>query len=354
MNDTIDYQQLAKKIKAWGCELGFDQVAIADIDLQEAEGRLFDWLHKKHHGSMDYMERHGSLRSRPAKLLPGTTRVISVRLNYLPPKPDFKPNLRAKLKAYISRYAWGRDYHKLIRKRLAKLANKIAEQVPDLQSRPFVDSAPVMEKPLAIKAGLGWMGKHTNVINRQAGSWFFLGTLYVNIPLPIDQPVSDHCGSCVACMKICPTQAIVAPYQLDASRCISYLTIENRGSIPIEFRSVIGNRIYGCDDCQTFCPWNRYAKATDEVAFHPRSDINDKSLIELFAWDETTFLKNTEGSAIRRIGHESWLRNIAVALGNAPRNSEVIQALKSRLNHPSLLVKEHVQWALAKLEIVAD
>jgi epoxyqueuosine reductase len=342
-------QALAAQIKQWGLTLGFQQVGITDIDLSAYEPRLLAWLNKHFHGEMHYMEKHGSKRSRPAELHPGTLRLISVRLDYLKnTAADMYTVLQNPHKAYISRYALGRDYHKLMRKRLEKLAAKIREQEAATDYRVFCDSAPVLEKAIAEKAGLGWIGKHTNLINSKAGSWFFLGEIYTNLPLPIDTPQqSSHCGSCTACITICPTQAIVGPYQLDARRCISYLTIELRGAIPIEFRPLIGNRIYGCDDCQIICPWNKFAKHSQEKDFHPRHDLAAPDLISLFAWSEETFLKKTEGSAIRRIGHLAWLRNIAVALGNAPYHEDIIQALKQRLTHPSELVREHVVWALA-------
>jgi epoxyqueuosine reductase len=291
------------------------------------------------------------MRARPDELVPGTKRVITVRMNYLPPDASFAQNLKKTDKAYISRYALGRDYHKLMRNKLKKLGQRIEQELKDLAQgelsfRPFVDSAPVLERQLADKAGLGWTGKHSLIINKEAGSWFFLGELFVDIPLPVDKPVEEHCGSCVACIKLCPTNAIVEPYVVDAKRCISYLTIELKGAIPEEFRPLLGNRIYGCDDCQLICPWNRYGKITDEKDFHPRTQLKDKDLIELYLWDETTFLKNTEGSPIRRIGHERWLRNISVALGNADFNGEIIAVLQQRLVEATELVATHINWAL--------
>ncbi|PPD50820.1 MAG: tRNA epoxyqueuosine(34) reductase QueG [Methylobacter sp.] len=346
-NQTL--QDLALQIKQWGQELGFQQVGITDTDLSDAEGHLHAWLNNNFHGDMDYMQRHGLKRSRPALLHPGTIRVISVRMDY---QTDSKPNMEQALmkpaEAYISRYALGRDYHKLMRNRLQKLAEKIAADVGPFGYRAFVDSAPVLEKALAEKAGLGWIGKHANVINRKAGSWFFLGEIYTDLPLPVDEPASNHCGACSACLAICPTQAIVAPYQVDARRCVSYLTIELHGSIPEDLRPLIGNRIYGCDDCQLVCPWNRFAKPTAEGDFHPRHRLNSQQLLEVFAWTESEFLSKTEGSAIRRIGYERWLRNIAVALGNAPTSALIIDSLRNKLDYPSELVKEHVQWALAR------
>jgi epoxyqueuosine reductase len=340
---------LIEQIQAWALALGFQQVGMTDVDLSHYEPRFLAWLQQGFHGEMDYMEKHGSKRSRPAELVPGTIRIISVRMDYLPPDTSAIEVLNDPNKAYVSRYALGRDYHKLMRKRLTQLTEKISATIGEFGYRAFCDSAPVLEKAIAEKAGLGWIGKHTNVINKKAGSWFFLGEIYTDIPLPIDEPITkSHCGSCSACIDVCPTQAIVGPYQLDARRCISYLTIELRGSIPLEFRSQIGNRIYGCDDCQLVCPWNKFAKYTQETDFHPRHQLHSPELIALFAWTEEDFLRKTEGSAIRRIGHESWLRNIAIALGNAPTSLEVIHALQTRLTHPSEIVREHVEWALSR------
>lgn len=342
----IDYHQLANEIKQWGRELGFQQVGITDTDLSQAEKRLNEWLAKGYHGEMEYMQKHGTKRSRPTELVPGTVRIISARMDYLPPNARIAENLKNKDQAYIARYAFGRDYHKVIRKRLINLADKITEKVGSFGYRAFVDSAPVLEKPLGEKAGLGWIGKNTLLINNKAGSWFFLGELFTDLPLPMDVPASNHCGSCSACIDICPTQAIVAPYQLDARRCIAYLTIEFKGSIPVEFRKAIGNRIFGCDDCQLVCPWNKFARATEEGDFKPRHGLDSQQLVDLFAWTEEEFLRKTEGSAIRRVGYECWLRNIAIALGNAPVSDKIINALKSRLMYPSALVREHVEWAL--------
>jgi epoxyqueuosine reductase len=319
------------------------------------EVHLQNWLANNFHGEMDYMQRHGVKRSRPALLHEGTVRVISVRMDYLPePTAAMSQSLADPASAYISRYALGRDYHKMMRNRLQKLADKIQAEVRSFPQnrelnpgmRAFVDSAPVLEKALAEKAGLGWIGKHSNLINRKAGSWFFLGEIFTGLPLPIDRPSTPHCGACTACLAICPTQAIVAPYQVDARRCVSYLTIELHGSIPEELRPLIGNRIYGCDDCQIICPWNRFAGMTGEADFNPRHRLNTQQLLDVFAWSEETFLAKTEGSTIRRIGHERWLRNIAVALGNAPQSPLIIEALKPMLNHQSEMVREHVQWAL--------
>jgi len=346
---TAPHGELVDAIRRWGRELGFQQVAIADTDLGEYEARLDAWLEQGHHGEMDWMAAHGRKRSRPELLHPGTRSVIVVRMDYLPPAATPVEDLIEQAdKACISRYAIGRDYHKVLRSRLKKLAQRIENAIGPFGHRVFTDSAPVLEKPLAEKAGLGWIGKHTNLLNRQAGSWFFLGELYTDLPLPADEPVRDHCGSCRRCIDVCPTRAIIAPYQLDARRCISYLTIELKGSIPVEFRQAMGNRIYGCDDCQMVCPWNRYAQFSGEDDFQPRQDLDAGDLVELFGWDEATFLERTEGTAIRRIGHERWLRNLAVALGNAATTTAVLAALQARAEHPSALVREHVAWALAR------
>ena len=348
---SSELAKLALQIKQWGLALGFQQVGITDTDLSVAESHLQNWLAQDFHGSMDYMQRHGLKRSRPELLHEGTLRVISVRMDYQSDTSlAMQQSLDDPTSAYISRYALGRDYHKMMRNRLQKLADKIQAEckldVEPLSMRAFVDSAPVLEKALAEKAGLGWIGKHSNLINRKAGSWFFLGELFTDIPLPVDEQTTAHCGGCTACLSICPTQAIVGPYQVDARRCVSYLTIELQGSIPIDLRALIGNRIYGCDDCQIICPWNRFAKITAEQDFNPRQQLNSQQLLGVFAWSEALFLIKTEGSAIRRIGHERWLRNIAVALGNAPKSKAIIEALTDKLSHASELVKEHVQWAL--------
>lgn len=347
---SIDYHKLALRIKQIGLDLGFDQIGITDTDVQAADQQLQAWLANKYHGSMAYLNENQNLRANPEQLLPGTITILSARMNYLPQDPRIIETLNDPNLAYISRYALGRDYHRLVRNRLKKLAQKILAEVVDidLTYRPFADSAPVFEKPLAVKSGLGWMGKNTLVLNRDAGSWFFLGELFTNLPLPIDQPIADHCGSCTACLDICPTQAIIAPYQLDARRCISYLTIENKGPIPENLRSLIGNRIFGCDDCQLICPWNKFARATREGDFQPRHGLDNRKLVELFNWSEAEFLQKTEGSALRRASYHGWLRNIAVALGNAPTSNEIIQALIDKQNHPSELVREHVVWALAR------
>lgn len=337
---------LAAHIKEWGRELGFQQVGITDTNLQETEQQLQKWLDKGFQGNMEWMASHGSKRTRPDELVPGTQRIISVRMDYLPDEPDPASILDDPARAFVSRYALGRDYHKLMRNRLQKLAKRIEEVAGPFGYRAFVDSAPVMEKALAQKAGLGWVGKHSNLLNRDAGSWFFLGELYTDLPLPIDQAVSEHCGECTACLDICPTQAIVAPYQVDARRCISYLTIELQDSIPLEFRKAMGNRIYGCDDCQQCCPWNRFATPSEEADFAARNNLDTATLLELFSWDEATFLKRTEGSAIRRIGHQRWLRNLSVALGNAPASAEIHQALSAKLDGASEMLNEHLRWAI--------
>lgn len=340
--------QLATDIKRWGAELGFQKVGIADLDLSRHEASLQDWLGKGYHGEMEFMERHGMLRARPAELHPGSVRAISVRMNYLPVEAGFAKTLNDSNKAFISRYALGRDYHKLMRKRLKQLGDKIKAAFDGTDFRPFVDSAPIMERPLAEKAGLGWTGKHTLILDRDSGSWFFLGELLINLPLPVDQPVEEGCGSCTACMTICPTQAIVGPYELDARRCISYLTIELRGAIPEHLRPLIGNRIYGCDDCQLICPWNRYAQLTDEADFNPRQYLHSPELLTLWQWDEQTFLERLEGSPIRRIGFDCWLRNLAVALGNANADVTIIKALEQRSGEVSDMVQEHIDWALER------
>lgn len=347
---NLNYYQLAEKIKEWGRDLGFQHVGFSDIDLSNQEAAFLDWLDKGFHGDMTFMERHGLKRCRPQELLPGTISVVSVRMDYLPPNASFATNLSTPEHAYISRYALGRDYHKVLRNQLKKLGQKVAEFVGDeaLLFRPFVDSAPVLERPLAEKAGLGWTGKHSLILNKDAGSWFFLGELFLPIQLPQDTPVEESCGSCVACMTICPTQAIVEPYVVDSNRCISYLTIEYKGSIPEEFREPMGNRIYGCDDCQLICPWNRHAELTSQPDFMPRDELHNPNLLTLWEWSEEKFLTKTQGSPIRRIGFEYWLRNIAIGLGNAAYSQAVISALKDKLHKISDLLDEHIEWALAQ------
>lgn len=343
----LDLLALTASIREWAAQLGFQQVGITDIDLTEDALRLDAYLAAGYHGEMEYMASHGTMRSRPDELVPGTLRVISVRMDYLPEDTQMAQILAQPEQAYVSRYALGRDYHKLIRKRLQQLAEKISQEIGPFGHRAFVDSAPVLEKPLARKAGLGWVGKNTLILNRKAGSWFFLGELLVDLPLPIDQPDDrDHCGKCTACLQVCPTQAFVGDRVLDARRCISYLTIELKGAIPEDLRPLIGNRVFGCDDCQLVCPWNRFAKPTQEDDFQPRHRLDNSSLVELFMWTEDEFLARTLGSPIRRTGYERWLRNLAVGLGNAPSTIPVLEALKARLEYPSELVREHVRWAL--------
>ena len=342
-----DLVQLAASIKLWGRELGFQQVGIASIDLGEHEAHLQRWLDAGYQGEMDYMASHGSKRSHPDELVPGTLRVVSLRMDYLPGDTRMAEQLASPEKAYVSRYALGRDYHKLIRKRLQQLAERVQEAIGPFGYRAFVDSAPVLEKAVAERAGLGWIGKNTLVINRKAGSWFFLGELFVDLPLPVDPPhTSEHCGRCSACLDICPTKAFVAPYVLDARRCISYLTIELKGAIPEDLRPLIGNRVFGCDDCQIVCPWNRFARPSEQGDFRPRHQLDSAELASLFRWNEEEFLSRTEGSPLRRAGYERWLRNLAVGLGNAPSTVPVLEALQARREHPSALVREHVAWAL--------
>jgi epoxyqueuosine reductase len=347
--DDHDWQALATRIVAWGRELGFGAIGIADTDLAADEARLVNWLAAGRHGAMDYMARHGTRRARPADLVPGTIRVISARLDYFPARArDAAAVLADPARAYVSRYALGRDYHKVLRQRLKRLADRIAAEVGAFGHRVFADSAPVMEVALAAKAGTGWRGKHTLLLTRE-GSYFFLGEIYVDLPLPTTPAASPHCGTCRACLDACPTGAIVAPYELDARRCISYLTIELPGAIPEELRPLLGNRIYGCDDCQLACPWNRAAAAATLPDFaEVRHGLDAARLVELFAWTREAFDARMAGSAIRRIGHERWLRNLAVALGNAPVSPEVLAALRARADDPSLLVREHVAWALAR------
>ena len=346
---SIDYATLATDIKRWARELGFADVGISGTDLGKDEAYLERWLADGHHGEMDYMARHGTRRSRPAELEPGTLRVVSVRMDYIPPgTANAWDVINDGDKAYVARYALGRDYHKVMRNRLQKLAARIGERIGDFGYRAYVDSAPVLEKALARNAGLGWIGKHTVVINKRAGSYFFLGELYTDLPLPVDEPATAHCGSCRRCIDICPTQAIVAPYRLDARKCISYLTIELKGSIPEELRAPIGNRIFGCDDCQLICPWNKFAQVATEPDFAPRHSLDGPKLVDLFAWSEAEFLARTEGMAIRRTGYEGWLRNLAVGLGNAPTSAEILAALEARADDPSEIVREHVAWARAQ------
>lgn len=347
----IDLHALAAQVRTLSRQLGFQRCGITGVELGQDQEHLRSWLAEGLYGSMDWMARHADMRSRPAELIPGTLRVISVGLDYGRNDSDAAwATLANGERAYVARYALGRDYHKLMRKRLQTLATRLQEQVGPMGRRVFVDSAPVLERALARNAGLGWIGKHTCLIDRHGGSWFFLGEIYVDIPLPVDTPASAHCGSCVRCIDVCPTQAIIAPHRLDARRCIAYLTIEHEGPIPLELRKPIGNRIFGCDDCQLVCPWNKFAKRTDEPDFRARNDLDVATLPQLFAWDEAEFLSRTEGSPIRRSGHQRWLRNIAVALGNAPSSPAVLEALASRREDDSALVREHVGWALAQHE----
>jgi len=347
-----DLAMLAATIKAWGRELGFQAVGIADIDLAAVESRLEQWLASGFAGELDYMRKHGAKRTRPASLVPGTLRVISARMDYRPRAADSWNILSDGSRAFVARYALGRDYHKVVRGRLTRLTEKIAAEIGEFGYRVFTDSAPVMEVELARKAGIGWRGKHTLLIAREAGSFFFLGEIYTDLPLPVDAPVGEHCGSCTKCLDVCPTRAIVAPYVLDARRCISYLTIELKGSIPVELRPLVGNRVFGCDDCQLVCPWNRYAQLTPEPDFRVRHGLDCAALVELFAWTENQFRERMSGSAILRIGYERWLRNLAVGLGNAPANERVVAVLRSRERDRSELVREHVAWALVRHRVL--
>ncbi len=351
MNQKIphtDYSRLSRDIKRWGKELGFQQLGVSGTNLDRAEQRLEAWLDGDYHGEMEFMSRHGRKRSRPEELVPGTRRILSARMDYPAAGESAQQVLDNPELAYVSRYALGRDYHKLMRNRLQKLASHIEREVGPFGYRAFVDSAPVLEKPIAQIAGLGWVGKHSNLVSRRAGCWFFLGELYTDLPLPVDEPETDHCGSCTDCIEICPTRAIVAPYVVDARLCISYLSIELHGEIPMDLRPLMGNRIYGCDDCLMACPWNRFAGGGREKDFLPRNGLDTPALTDLFRWTENEFLSRLEGSPIRRIGHDRWLRNIAVALGNTPSDGQIIEALKRRSNHPSGIIREHVDWALER------
>ena len=347
LSTTNDYANLAADIKRWGRELGFSDIGVCDTELSSAEALHQAWIKKGFHGDMDYMAKHGVKRTRPGDLVPNTVRVITARLDYLPPiaKASWSV-IDDGEKAFISRYALGRDYHKVMRQKLQKLCDKISDNIADFEYRVFTDSAPVLEVALAEKAGLGWRGKHTLLINKDCGSWFFLGEIYTNLPLTVDKKATNHCGSCSACIDICPTKAITQPYEVDARRCISYLTIELKGAIPLEFRPLIGNRVYGCDDCQLVCPWNKFAEVTKTPDFNVRNGLDDISLIECFGWSEAEFKQKMAGSAIYRIGYTQWLRNIAVGLGNAPSSPEVVNALKARENDASELLREHILWAL--------
>ena len=342
-----DLTILAADIKRWSRDLGFAETGFADTNLANAEIEHQAWIKKGFHGDMDYMAKHGTKRTRPAELVPNTRTVITVKLDYLPPKAKQSWDVIQDSKAaFISRYALGRDYHKVMRQKLQKLCDKISENIPEFEYRVFTDSAPVLEVALAEKAGLGWRGKHSLLINKDRGSWFFLGEIYTNLHLPIDEKATNHCGSCSACIDICPTRAITEPYEVDARRCISYLTIELKSAIPLEFRPMIGNRVYGCDDCQLVCPWNKFAEITQEPDFNVRNGLDDISLVECFAWSEAEFKQKMAGSAIYRIGYTQWLRNIAVGLGNAPTTPAIVSALKARENDASELVREHVAWAI--------
>jgi epoxyqueuosine reductase len=353
--DHVSASQWVSKIQAWGRELGFSQIGVAGVDLSSSEAGLSAWLAQGFHGDMAYMAAHGLKRARPAELVSGTVSVITARMDYLSAAtpPDWQAiefaRLRQPGEAIVSLYARGRDYHKVLRSRLQSLSTRISTAFGPLGYRVFTDSAPVLEAELGARSGQGWRGKHTLLLSREAGSMFFLGEIYVDLALPATDPVAGHCGTCSACMAICPTQAIVAPQQLDARRCISYLTIEHAGSIPLELRPLIGNRIYGCDDCQLICPWNKFAQRSALPDFDARAGLVGADLVTLFGWSEEAFLRRTEGSPIRRIGHERWLRNIAVALGNALRSAPdqaLVDALAARAAHPSALVREHVAWAL--------
>lgn len=349
--DSIDFKALVVDIKRWGSDLGFQHTGISRIDLGDHPGFLKDWLAKGYQGEMSYLARHRVKRSDPAELIAGTVSVITARMNYLPSDTKRLETLANPRKAYVSRYALGRDYHKLLRRRLVKLVQRLEAEIdPSAFSyRAFSDSAPVLEKALAQSSGSGWIGKNTLLINRQAGSWFFLGEIFTDLPLPADSSTAEnHCGSCRACLDRCPTGALVEPYQLDARRCISYLTIELKGSVPLQLRPLMGNRIFGCDDCQLTCPWNRFEQRTGEPDFAPRQQLDTKDLCELFLWSRQEYLANTAGSPIRRVGYEGWLRNIAVAMGNAPADPAIVRSLRSRLHDPSQLVVEHVTWALAR------
>ncbi len=350
----LDFPALAGRIREWGGELGFQQVGITDIDLGSYRRHLESWLEQRHHGEMSYMARHHNKRCHPDKLHPGAARIISVRMDYDHVGENSLDPMAEGDAAYVARYARGRDYHKMMRLRLQRLADRIEQEVGSHSYRAFVDSAPVLERAIAEKAGLGWIGKNTMLINPEAGSWFFLGELFTDLPLPVDEPGGAHCGTCRACLDVCPTGAFTGPNSLDARKCISYLTIELRGPIPEELREPMGNRIFGCDDCQIVCPWNKFARISAEADFEPRHQLDSAGLAQLFAWTEDEFKERTAGSAIRRIGYECWLRNIAVALGNAPASEETVSALRARLGHPSELVAEHVRWALARQQEKAD
>jgi epoxyqueuosine reductase len=350
---TEIWDQLALQIKDWGREFGFDQIGITDIDLNHTKDHYLEWIKQGFHGEMHYMVKHGSRRYKPDELVPHTVRIITARLNYFPHSQNSEAILQNDQKAFISRYALGRDYHKVMRFKLKKLSEKIQKEAHKtldraFEFRLFTDSAPVMEVELAEKSGLGWRGKHTLLINKEHGSWFFLGEIYINLPLPTDKKVKNHCGTCTSCIEVCPTKAIIGPYKLDARKCISYLTIEHKSSIPLEYRKQIGNRVYGCDDCQLYCPWNKFGQISKEDDFKVRHGLDDIELVECFLWTEAEFLKRMEGSAILRIGYDQWLRNIAIGLGNAKTSEIIVNALKNRYHEASVVVKEHISWALAQ------
>ena len=357
-HSACDLASVASNLRTWGAELGFSHIAITDVDVTQAAERLDEWLASGRHGDMDYLQRHSAQRADPSRLVPGALRVITARMDYLPrntsagwAQREFD-RIATPHAAVVSIYARGRDYHRILRQRLQTLASRIEVEVGRFGYRVATDSAPVLEVELARKAGLGWRGKHTLLLSQDAGSLFFLGEIVTDLPLPVDAPTSDHCGSCTRCIDVCPTRAITAPYQLDARHCISYLTIEHRGAIPIELRPLIGNRIYGCDDCQLVCPWNKFAQTAELPDFDVRNGLDSATLVELFAWSESEFDERHQGSAIRRIGHERWLRNVAVGLGNAPTSVEVIDALQARASHASALVREHVAWALEQHAVI--
>ena len=348
MNDKLIWKSITEKIKIWGHEFGFDEIGISDIKLNHTKKSYDDWIKSSFQGEMHYLKKHQDIKFNPNRLVPKALTIISARLNYFPKKENTLEILQNKNKAYISRYALGRDYHKVIRSKLKKLTQKLIKEIKNtsFNSRVFTDSAPVLEVELAEKAGLGWRGKHGLLLNKENGSWFFLGEIYTSLPLVIDEKKINHCGSCTACIDICPTKAIIAPYKLDANKCISYLTIEFKGSIPVEYRKPIGNRIYGCDDCQLVCPWNKYGKITKEKDFNVRHNLDDLSLIDSFKITEPEFKKIFNGSAILRIGYDRWLRNIAISLGNAPKSDKIVKVLKSRLKNTTKLVQEHILWAI--------
>jgi len=348
MNEQLIMKRIAKKIKSLGLELGFNHIGISDLNLDHAKKPYQDWIKSNFQGDMSYLKRHYDLKFNPQKLVPKTIRIISARIDYFPNDKNTKLALKNKDQAYISRYALGRDYHKVIRAKLKKLSSKIKDEITNypVEFRVFTDSAPVLEVELAEKSGLGWRGKHTLLINKDHGSWFFLGEIFINLPLPIDKKLTNHCGTCSACIDICPTKAIVAPYKLDARKCISYLTIEHKGSIPVEYRKAIGNRVYGCDDCQLICPWNKYSKVTNEHDFMIRNNLHKISLLDSFKISKDKFEEIFNGSAILRLGYERWSRNIAIGLGNAKKSKAILALLKKRLTDATPMLQEHINWAI--------